>query len=172
MTKKEIQVLRRPSIAGQILSALKHRDEKTIVARAREYFGPANELANGEKLNALRLHMGSMRFGKFIGETLPKLGISKTTGYRWAKLASGLPRHFKNPLVRAQLTHAGSGRGIFMIDDKGKVCLTPAVRTALKQLPPEPRDKDGFKARQWTELLLAGAGKARAKARTRLPSGV
>lgn len=171
MAKKGIQTLGRPIIAGQPLSAIKLRDEKAVVTWAREYFGPANELANGAKLNVLRAQMGSIRFGKFMGGTLPKLGISRTTGYRWAKLASGLPQYFRNPLVRSQLMQTGSGRGILTLEGGGKVRLTPAARTALKQLPPEPRNRDGTKAQQWTTQLLAGTAKARAKARTRLPSG-
>lgn len=164
MPKKRIQRARRPSIVDQPLRVVKLTDEKAVVAWAREYFGSANELANGAKLNALRAQMGSLRFGKFIGTTLPQLGISRSTGYRWARQAKGLTQHFKNPLVRTRLMQIGRGRGILTVDGKR---LTPSVQKALKQLPPEPRDKNGFKVHEWTALLLVTTGKARAEARLR-----
>lgn len=168
MAKKRTQALRQSKNGDEIFSALKFGGQKAIVARAREYFGPVNELANGDKLNVLRAHMGSMRFGKFMGETLPKLGISRSTGYRWARQALGLSQFFKNPLVRARLMEVGRGRGILTVDGKR---LTPSVKKALKQLPPEPRARDNAKAQRWTAQLLAGAAKARVRARSRLSSG-
>ena len=151
----------------EILSALKHRGDNAVVASAREFLG-SNELANGDKLNALRTYIGRYRFGEFMARALPQLGVSRTTGYRWAKLASHLPRHFKNRLIRKQLMRLGSGRGILTIRGSGQVCLTPAVRTALRQLPPQPRNQNEQSAKRWTAQLLVTTAKVRARARARL----
>jgi hypothetical protein len=167
MAKRRIQTRQHATDVDRILNAFRRKDQEAVMARAREYFNSLNELANGAKLNTLRIHMGRYGFGEFMGATLPKLGISRTTGYRWARVAASLPQHFRNPVVRAQLMQAGTGKGILTPDGRGNVRLTPAVRAALKQLPPEPREKDGSKARQWIELLLASAGKVRARARLR-----
>src|SRR6516162_1133656 len=50
-----------------------------------------NILAVGERLSELRASLGPVQFSFFMRTILPRLGISRSTGYRWLGLAEKLP---------------------------------------------------------------------------------
>ena len=127
-----------------------------------------NVLAIGDKLKQLRLVLGADSFSTFVRTVLPKMGISKSTAYRWLGLADSFVGHFPNPAVRAALIAHTDGRGIISEDkDKKTIALTPAFEAGMKLVGSAPTGTlNANEAEQYAIRLITASRKARTEART------
>jgi hypothetical protein len=132
----------------------------------------SNALKIGERLNTLRSEIGEAHFSDFMSKVLPRLGISRSTGYRWAASAGMLEAHVPDSSVRLSLMASTNGQGIIIQEQgkngkPGKWILAPAYQTAFKKAGPAPKDSDATKIEQYVATVQAEAKKFRTNARTK-----
>ena len=137
----------------------------------------------GMYLSGLRLGMPASDFSAYVENDLSRLGISRSTAYRWIVLAQEIRDLFPNPLIPEALVRLTSGRGIFAAcsdsdtqpkqDGWGRMeeevqplpaRLTPAAQEALSTLPAPPEEHLGeWRAEAWAASFVQAMKEARAR---------
>jgi hypothetical protein len=140
-------------------------------------------LQMGIYLGSLRAGMPPSDFSEYLDNELSRLGISRSTAYRWMLLSRELETVFPNPHIREALVPLTSGRGILAAcsdsyialtrDEWGNVeeevqplpaRLTPAAQEALSRLPAPPEEHMGeSQAEAWAASFVKAMKEARAR---------
>lgn len=117
--------------------------------------------AIGERLIAIRTKLGTDLWGTFVDTIVPRMGISRSSAFRWIGSAELVKAQLPNPTVRRALYLLTDGRNLTTTDDKGKVVLTPAFQKAIKAVGAAPTGTlDDDKAEQYALRLKQELGKA------------
>jgi hypothetical protein len=154
--------------------------KKNIAGLWRE--SSRNTLQMGMYLESLRLGMPASDFSAYLGNDLSRLGISRSTAYRWIVLAQELRTLFPNRHVYEALVRLTSGRGIFAactdsnahlqedwVPLEGMIQplpahLTPTAQEALSTLPAPPEEHLGeSQAEAWAASFVKAMKETRAR---------
>ena len=142
-------------------------------------------LQMGIYLGSLRAGMPPSDFSEYLDNELSRLGISRSTAYRWMVLSRELETIFPNPHIREALVPLTGGRGILAAcsdsdsyraltrDEWGNVekevhplpaRLTPAAQEALSRLPAPPEEYMGeSQAEAWAASFVKAMKEVRAR---------
>jgi hypothetical protein len=142
-------------------------------------------LQMGVYLGSLRAGMPPSDFSEYLDNELSRLGISRSTAYRWMVLSRELETVFPNPHIREALVPLTGGRGILAAcsdsdsyrvltrDEWGNVeeevhplpaRLTPAAQEALSRLPAPPEEYMGeSQAEAWAASFVKAMKEVRAR---------
>jgi hypothetical protein len=140
-------------------------------------------LQMGMYLSGLRLGMPASDFSAYVENDLSRLGISRSTAYRWIVLAQEIRDLFPNPHIPEALVRLTSGRGIFAASSDSDTQpkqegwgrmeeevqplparLTPAAQEALSILPAPPEEHLGvWRAEAWAASFVKAMKEARAR---------
>jgi hypothetical protein len=142
-------------------------------------------LQTGRCLVNLRAGVPADVFSDYVDNELSRLGISRSTAYRWMVLYQELTSLFPNRHIREALLPLNGGRGIFADgsdfdfgtelweDDWGNrgervkslpARLTPAAQEALSRLPKPPEEHRGASdAAAWAASFVKAVKEARAR---------
>jgi hypothetical protein len=155
--------------------------KKNIAGLWRQSSGSALQM--GMYLESLRLGMPASDFSTYLKNDLLRLGISRSTAYRWIVLAQELRNLFPNRYLREALVPLTSGRGIFaacsdsntqprqegsgLMEEEVQPLparLTPAAQEALSTLPAPPEEHMGeSQAESWAASFVRAMKEARAR---------
>jgi hypothetical protein len=155
--------------------------KKNVAGLWRQSSGSALQM--GIYLESLRLGMPASEFSAYLENDLSRLGISRSTAYRWMLLSRELETVFPNPHIREALVPLTSGRGILAAcsdsyitltrDEWGNVeeevqplpaRLTPAAQEALSRLPAPPEEYMGeSQAEAWAASFVKAMKEVRAR---------
>jgi hypothetical protein len=141
-----------------------------------------NTLQMGMYLESLRLGMSASDFSAYLQNELSRMGISRSTAYRWIVLAQEIRTLFPNRHVYEALVPLTSGRGIFAactdsnahlqedwVPLEGMIQplpahLTPTAQEALSMLPAPPEEHLGeSQAEAWAASFVKAMKEARAR---------
>jgi hypothetical protein len=155
--------------------------KKNVAGLWRQSSG--STLQMGMYLESLRLGMPASEFSAYLENDLSRLGISRSTAYRWIVLAQELRNLFPNRYLREALVPLTSGRGIFAAcsdshtQPRQEGCgsteeevhplparFTPAAQEALSTLPAPPEEHMGeWRAEAWAASFVKAMKEARAR---------
>jgi hypothetical protein len=141
-----------------------------------------NVLQMGLYLEDLRLGMPATDFSAYLKNEISRMGISRSTAYRWIVLSQELSILFPNRHVYEALVRLTSGRGIFAactdsnahlqedwVPLEGMIQslpahLTPVAQEALSTLPSLPEeDKGESQAEEWAASFVKAMKEVRAR---------
>jgi hypothetical protein len=140
-------------------------------------------LEMGVYLSGLRMGMPASDFSAYVENDLSRLGISRSTAYRWIVLAQEIRDLFPNRHIPEALVRLTSGRGIFAASSDSNTQprqegsgftkeevqplparITPAAQEALSTLPAPPEEHFGqWQAEAWAASFVQAMKEARAR---------
>jgi hypothetical protein len=154
--------------------------KKNIAGLWRE--SSRSTLQIGMYLQSLRLGMPASDFSAYLQNELSRMGISRSTAYRWIVLSQELSILFPNRHVYEALVRLTSGRGIFAACTDSNAHLqedwvpldgmiqplpahlTPTAQEALSTLPAPPEeDKGESQAEAWAASFVKAMKEVRAR---------